>query len=176
MSQKLTRRKILRAEYVVLCASLLMLLFPFTPCRGTDESFMLEKGRSHFRDGEYYIAAIWLERVIKTYPATPHRREVLTDITRAYARSGHAGKAVRYLQILRKEFPEAADAFDSEYKKPVQSGITVKTGSPVPNVGPDPPPPGSAELIPTRSFEAKSSAASPPDPKVPAVFGGESRP
>jgi len=128
LSKKLTRFKNLQIKNVILITSLISVLFQsFPPLTQADESSMLENGRSHFQSGEYYFATTWLERILKNYPATPHRKEVLLMITRAYARSGRNDKAVDYLTMLRKEFPEAAASFESEYRRSNKSNPLQKT-------------------------------------------------
>jgi hypothetical protein len=128
---------------------------------------MLEKGRASFQSGKYYVAAVWLERILTNYPATSHRREVLMSITTAYARSGHAGKSVQYLHMLREEFPDAADSFDSDYIRPARSKEPVKAAT-----SPEPPAHKSPVLAATELPPVTHTAAEPP-PKVSAFSGDE---
>ena len=171
MSQKLTRRHGLQMIHLFSPAALLTLMFlSIAPCSRADEIAMLEKGRTFFQSGKYYYAATWYEHAFKSYPATLQRREVLIMITTAYTRSGHADKAVQYLRLLRKEFPEAADSFDSGYRKPARPVVPAQTAAPV-----EASVPAATEFIPVRSFEARAAAAPPVVPKVSDVSGGEPR-
>jgi hypothetical protein len=115
-----------------------MLFVFFTPCVQADDFSMLEEGKHHFQTKHYYFATTWLERLLNNYHASPHRREALIIISRAYFLSGRDEKAAQYLSILRSEFPDAVASMEPEYRKLAESVPSPKPAPPVPAVSPAP--------------------------------------
>ena len=146
MTQNLTQRKDLRGKRAVQVAAFLTLLFLWSApvVRAADEATMLVKGKTSFQLGEYYVATTWLERMLTKYPDTPHRSEVLLLLTKACARSDRNEKSVYYLRMLRKEFPQTAETFDAEYRKPA-----APVTAPGTRIDPSP---AAALLVPTAAL------------------------
>ncbi|MDD2897968.1 MAG: SPOR domain-containing protein [Desulfuromonadaceae bacterium] len=80
----------------------------FSPCVSAEDNSQLEKGKFYFQSGQYYFATTWLERFIRSYPTSVHRKEALIMISRAYALSDRDEKSARYQEILAREFPDSA--------------------------------------------------------------------
>lgn len=127
----------------------------------TGEESMLEQSRRHFQSGKYSFAATWLGRILRDYPSTSHRQEVLLLISKAYALSGRDDKAAPYLRSLLKEFPETAATLPPELLQLAKSTAP----SPPDQVAKPPAPSGEKPLIPS---SAGPSALLPiPAPRLP---------
>ena len=102
---------------LILIWILAMYLCPGASCAQTDENSMLEKARQQFSSGNYFFATTWLERILKSYPDTPHRKEILLMMAKAYDSTERNEKAVQTLQILLKDYPDAAASLDPRLLK-----------------------------------------------------------
>jgi hypothetical protein len=91
----------------------LLILFLAGNCYAiSSEGEMLAAARDHFNGGRYYFATTWLERILKSYPASANRKEVLTMAVKAYALSGREDRAAPYLTVLAGDFPGSAKGVD----------------------------------------------------------------
>jgi hypothetical protein len=141
----------------------------FTPCVRADDVSMLEMGKQHFQTKHYYFATTWLERLLNNYHASPHRREALIIISKAYVLSGRDEKAAHYLGILRSEFPDAEASMEPEYRKLAESVPTPKSAPPAPSVPIEPLPSPSGTKIDAAPQTAKPAVAvSKPVPTSPS--------
>ena len=87
---------------LILITLLVLSLGPVASHAQTDEASMLEQAKEHYRAKNYYFACTWLERVLKEYPATSRREEVLSMISKSYALTGRDEKAAEALHTLLK--------------------------------------------------------------------------
>lgn len=78
----------------------------------TDEATMLEQGTKQYQAGNYYYASTWLERLLKQYPRSAQRQEVLLMLANSYCLSGRDERALGTLRTLLKENPKAAQTLD----------------------------------------------------------------
>ena len=62
---------------LLLISLLALSLCPNLSYAQTDEAEMLEQARKQYQTGNYYFASTWMERILKEYPATPQREELL---------------------------------------------------------------------------------------------------
>ena len=154
---------------ITLSALLALLLFSCACYAQTGEDEMLELARTHFNSGNYYFATTWLGRILTTYPASPHRKEVLLMISKAYTLSGREEKAVPYLHKLLEEFPETATNLDPQLLKLAQSG---EPAPPAAIVSPSPPqsPPAEKTADPATAIKA-AVPATPVLPKTAPALG-----
>jgi len=164
---------------VVLVSLLAFLLYPFACNAQIDQETMLLQARQHLEKAEYYCATTWLERLLKSYPTTSHRKEVLLLISKAYAASDREEKASKALSTLLKEYPESSESLDPQLLKLANVGAPAGpslSGRP----GPAHKGPGSSQTIPpattpqtappaARSLVALAKAQAPPAvPEAPA--------
>lgn len=103
------------------------LLFACASFAATDDENLLLQAKQHLEKGEYYFATTWLERLMKSYPSTPHRKEVLLLMAKSYAASDRQEKAAKTLALLLKENPDAAKSLDGKLLK------LAKEGAPAPS-------------------------------------------
>lgn len=145
---------------MTLSTLLALLLFSCACYAQTGEETMLAKARTHFNNGKYYFATTWLGRILKNYPASPHRKEVLLLIAKAYTMSGREEKAVPYLHELLHDFPETAAKLDPELLELAQSGEPAR---PAAIVTPSPPqsPPAKKPTAPATARKAPAVLAAP---------------
>jgi outer membrane biosynthesis protein TonB len=143
---------------MTLSTLLALLLFSCACYAQTAEETMLAEARTHFNNGKYYFATTWLGRILINYPASPHRKEVLLLISKAYILSGREEKAVPYLHDLLHEFPETAAKLDPELLELAQSGEPVR---PAAIVSPSPPqsPPAEKPIVPVTASKAPAVLA-----------------
>jgi hypothetical protein len=153
---------------ITLSALLALLLFSCACYAQTGEDDMLELARTHFNSGNYYFATTWLGRILTTYPASPHRKEVLLMISKAYTLSGREEKAVPYLHKLLDEFPETATKLDPQLLKLAQSGEPAR---PAAIVSPSPPQSPPAEKTTDPAIKASAVPATPVLPKTAPALG-----
>jgi hypothetical protein len=102
---------------LMLITLLVLLLCPVASNAQTSEVSMLDQARRQFSAGEYYFATNWLEKILKSYPATPHREEVLVMMSKAYASTDRDEKAIQALRTLLKDYPKAAATLDPKLVK-----------------------------------------------------------
>jgi hypothetical protein len=102
---------------LMLITLLVLLLCPVVSHAQTSEASMLEQAKLQFSAGEYYFATNWLEKILKFYPATPHREEVLVMMSKAYASTARDEKAIQALRTLLKDYPKAAATLDPKLVK-----------------------------------------------------------
>lgn len=96
------------------------LIIPSASFAESDEASMFAQARSHFQESNYYFASTWLERILKKFPATPQREEVLMMLAKSYAATSRDEKAIRTLKTLLKDFPKAAGKLEPGLLKLVQ--------------------------------------------------------
>jgi len=164
---------------VILVSLLAFLLYPFACNAQIDQETMLLQARQHLEKAEYYYATTWLERLLKSYPTTSHRKEVLLLISKAYAASDREEKASKALSTLLKEYPESSQSLDPQLLKLANVGAPAGpslSGRP----GPAHKGPGSSQTIPpattpqtappaARSLVALAKTQAPPaGPEAPA--------
>ena len=101
-----------------------MLVIFFSPASSnaqTDETAMMEQAKLQLSAGKLYFATSWLERILKTYPKTLKREEVLLLLSKAYASSGRDERAAKTLRTLLKEYPKTVVSLDSTLLKLAES-------------------------------------------------------
>ena len=151
---------------LVLASLLVLFLCPISSHAQTDEESMLARARQHFSKGNYYLATTWLERIIKKYPATPRREEVLLMASKAYDLTGQDEKAAQTLRTLLKDYPEAAKSLDPRLLKLAGYG-PPESASPDPAAQPAPAAPTVNTAAPPPTVEPAASAAAVPSEQVP---------
>ena len=97
-----------KVRILFLAAVLACLIVPSASFAASDEAAIFTQGKKHYQDKSYYFASTWLERVLNKYPTTQKREEVLLMLARCYAGTSREEKAVRTLNTLLKDFPQAA--------------------------------------------------------------------
>ena len=162
-------------NFRVLLVSMLLFVFccPFASYAEQDEAAMMATAQKHYQEAGYYYATTWLERILKNWPNTPRRQEVLLMMVKAYAATGREGKALSTVKTLQRDFPRFAEKLDpgtlefvqglearkvapyASIEPPDQPGTSAAAALPVP--APVPAAPEAAEL-------ATSAAASPSSP------------
>ena len=142
----------------LLLASLLVLsLWPVAAYAKPTEESMLERAREQYRAGNYYFASTWMERILRDYPASSHREEVLSMIYRAFTSTGRDAKAAQALGTLQREYPKTAESL-------APKSVVAAEGHPAPAA------PERADASPARAEPApKTAAPAPAVPSVPAV-------
>lgn len=144
----------------ILTALMVLLLFSCTCYAQIEEQAMLEQARQHFLTGRYYFATSWLGRILRDYPATHHRKEVLLLLAKAHALSGRDEKATQYLHGLLKEFPEVFATLDPELSK-LANSAKITPPDPLAKPAAPAPPAGDQANVPT-------PAEPPARPPIPA--------
>lgn len=99
----------------MLLASILLLVMSVpAPSFGNtgDEAAMMATARGHYNEGGYYYATTWLERVLKNYPNTSRREEVLLMMAKAYVATAREEKARQTVAKLQKDFPQSLGKLD----------------------------------------------------------------
>jgi hypothetical protein len=107
---------------VVLTIVLFLFLGPVSSYAKTEEGRMLTQAREQYQAGNYYFASTWMERLLKEYPTTTQRQEVLLLLAKSYASTGRDAKAVVTLRELLKDFPKAAETLDPKLLKLLDMG------------------------------------------------------
>jgi tetratricopeptide (TPR) repeat protein len=92
----------------VLLASLLAMFLCHPAMANTSDQEMLAQGKQHLQNHKYSFATTWFERLLKTYPASSHRKEVLHLMAQAYLATDREEKAAEALHKLVKQYPEEA--------------------------------------------------------------------
>jgi hypothetical protein len=82
-----------------------------------DEAEMMAMAKGHYQEGGYYYASTWLERILRTWPQTAQREEILLMMAKSYAATGREDKAARVVKTLMKDYPQAAAKLDPETLK-----------------------------------------------------------
>lgn len=82
-----------------------------------DEAEMMATAKGHYQEGGYYYASTWLERILRTWPQTAQREEILLMMAKSYAATGREDKAARVVKTLIKDYPQAAAKLDPETLK-----------------------------------------------------------
>lgn len=181
---------------LILVSFLVLLLSPVASHAETDENSMLEQARQQFSSGNYYFATTWLERLLKNYPATPHRKEILVMMAKSYDATERDEKAAEAVRTLMKDYPDAAATLDSRLLKlagynPPPGSASSGTAVPPAHIEPDAktaamqkvPKPAEPSQVPSsppvpltppaQTGSSVKTAASPPviEPAAPAVTG-----
>ena len=116
---------------LILTSLLVLLLCPLVSYAQTNEANMLEQAREQYRTGNYYFATTWMERILKEYPATSKREEILVMMLKAYSSTGRDAKAAQALDTLVKQYPKTVATLDPDllkaagYLKPAQTASTA---------------------------------------------------
>lgn len=147
----------------MLLVSVLLFVFccPFASYAESDEDAMMANAKSHYQSGGYYFATTWLERILKNWPDTPQREEVLLMMANAYAATGRDEKALRTVKTLLKEFPQSKGKLDPSVLKFVEEVQARKAGT-QPSTKP-------VALPSTSTPTAKATAEPAPAPAAPAA-------
>lgn len=183
-------------NFRMLLVSMLLFVFcfPFASYAQQDEAAMMATAQKHYQEAGYYYATTWLERIIKNWPNTPRRQEVLLMMVKAYAATGREGKALATVKTLQRDFPRYAEKLDPGTLEFVQ-GLEAREVAPyasiepldqpdtsaaagVPVPAPVPATPEAAEPAtdatafpssPAPAVDAEPSPAAPPVAQVPPV-------
>jgi hypothetical protein len=99
-------------QKLILISLLALILSPVVSYANPEEETMLAQARQHLDAKEYHFATTWFERLLKKYPASAHRKEVLLMISKAYLASDREEKAIKPLGTLLKEYPDVAQTLD----------------------------------------------------------------
>ena len=142
---------------LILVSFLVLLLSPVASHAETDENSMLEQAKQQFGSGNYYFATSWMERLLKEYPATPHRKEILVMMAKSYDATGRDEKAAETVRTLMKDYPDAAASLDSRLLK--QAGYNPPPGSA--SSGTAAPP---AQIVPDVKTAAMQKVPKPAEP------------
>lgn len=86
----------------------------------SDEAAMMTTAKAHYQDGGYYYASTWLERILRKWPDTAQREEILVMMAKSYAATGREDKAARTVKTLLKDYPQAAGKLDRDILKSAQ--------------------------------------------------------
>ena len=113
----------------MLMVAILLAVFisPVASYAQPDEAIMLAQARKHYQERNYYFSSTWLERVLKTYPQTPQREEVLLMLAKSYAETERNERAVRAVQTLLKDYPKSVATLEPGILK--LAGIAPPPGS-----------------------------------------------
>lgn len=154
---------------LILTSLLVVFLCPFASYAKSDEASMLEIARQQYQTGSYYFATTWLERILKSYPATTQREEVLVMMSKSYASTNREKKAAQALLTLLKDYPNAAATLDPEllklveYSKPPVLAVAETAETAVPTA------PTEAAVKMAATTSAAQPEASPLPPAAPPV-------
>ncbi|MBU5636902.1 tetratricopeptide repeat protein [Geomonas sp. Red69] len=130
------------------------LIVPSASFADSDEASMFTQARNHYKENSYYFASTWLERILKKYPSTSQREEVLLMLAKCYASTSREEKAVRTLKTLLKDFPKASDKLEPGLLKMVQD-----QSQPPPQLAEPEPVPPAAEKAAAEKVAAEKVAA-----------------
>ncbi|MDD2850644.1 MAG: SPOR domain-containing protein [Desulfuromonadaceae bacterium] len=122
----------------------------FLPAQMSDDG-MMEEASQHFKDRNGYFASTWLERLLKTYPSTRHRRDALLMLAKSYSMTQRDEKAAMSVLLLLKEFPEESTTLDNELKLLINtSSLSTEIAAPtaLPVQLPAVPDPISPDIVP----------------------------
>lgn len=160
----------------LILVSLLPLFFSW----GSEEA-TLKEVRIDMKTGYYHLATVRLERLLKEYPKSPHRREMLPLIIKSYVLSKREQEAIPHIHTFLNEFPTEAATLDPQFLKllpppPTQpaESIPLATASAAPAepvVGKEVPPSVSVKKEPVEMAPpaAKSAALPVQEPAPPAA-------
>lgn len=140
-------------------------LMPVLFFLGSEEP-TLKEAKIDMRVGQYHLAAVRLERLLKEYPESSHCQEMLTLIVNAYALSHREEEAIAHLRTLLHKFPGASATLDPKLLKLVPP-------EPPPQSDVPPPVQTAAPSLPVPAMDNRSSAAAPPS-SVPSADFAES--
>jgi len=114
---------------------------------GSEEG-ALKDARVDVSTGYYHLATVRLERILREYPKSRHRSEMLLLIVKSYALSHREAEAIPHLRALLREFPEEAARLDPKFLKLLPA---ASPPSPVDSV-----PKGIFEPVPPEPANAKA--------------------
>jgi len=122
---------------------------------------MLEQGMTQYQAGNYYYASSWFERILKQYPNTAKKREILTLLATSCAVTGREEKAGKVLRNLLREYPQAAQGLDPKLlqlagQQPAHDSVAD-------------PEPAPAAKVPAWSKKPAPAAVPAPEPVVSAA-------
>ena len=146
---------------LVLTTLLLLALSASDSYAKTDEATMLEQGMTQYQAGNYYYASSWFERILKQYPNTAKKREILTLLATSCAVTGREEKAGKVLRNLLREYPQAAQGLDPKLlqlagQQPAHDSVAD-------------PEPAPAAKVPAWSKKPAPAAVPAPEPVVSAA-------
>ncbi len=103
----------------MLLVSVLLSVFccPLLSHAQLDEAEMMATAKGHYQEGGYYYASTWLERILRNWPQTAQREEILLMMAKSYAATGREDKAARVVKTLMRDYPQAAAKLDPETLK-----------------------------------------------------------
>ncbi|QXE87955.1 tetratricopeptide repeat protein [Geomonas nitrogeniifigens] len=130
------------------------LIVPSASFADSDEASMFTQARNHYKENSYYFASTWLERILKKYPSTSQREEVLLMLAKCYASTSREEKAVRTLKTLLKDFPKASDKLEPGLLKMVQD----QSQQPPQLAEPEPVPPAAEKAAAEKAAAEKAAA------------------
>ncbi|QWV98798.1 tetratricopeptide repeat protein [Geomonas nitrogeniifigens] len=130
------------------------LIVPSESFADSDEASMFTQARNHYKENSYYFASTWLERILKKYPSTSQREEVLLMLAKCYASTSREEKAVRTLKTLLKDFPKASDKLEPGLLKMVQD----QSQQPPQLAEPEPVPPAAEKAAAEKAAAEKAAA------------------
>ena len=124
-------------NFRVLLVSMLLFVFccPFASYAEQDEAAMMATAQKHYQEAGYYYATTWLERILKNWPNTPRRQEVLLLMVKAYAATGREEKALSAVKTLQRDFPRYAEKLDPGTLEFVQ-GLEARKVAPYASIEP----------------------------------------
>jgi hypothetical protein len=121
---------------LILASLMPMLLF------GGAEEKTLKEARIDVKTGFYHLATVRLESLLKEYPESEHRSEMLQLIIKSYVLSKREQEAIPYIRIFLKEFPNESGSLDPKYLSLLSALPEAKAAEPVPEAAAPPSPPG----------------------------------
>ena len=142
---------------LILIVTLALLLCPIACYAITDEATMLQQAREQYQEGNYYFASTWIERVLKEYPATAGREQLLLMLLKSYISTGRTAKATAVVNTLRQEYPTTADSLDADTLK--KSGYLPPPQYDLGEIAEPPSAPGAAAQAPAPTSAAADGKA-----------------
>lgn len=121
-------------KVLMLLVSMLLSVFchPLVTQAQQDEAAMMATAKGHYQEGGYYYASTWLERILRNWPATAQREEILLMMAKSYAATGREDKAARTVETLLKDYPQAAVKLDQDILKLVRAPDLQVGEAPIP--------------------------------------------
>jgi len=89
-------------------------LFPMFLWGGVEEK-TLKEVRVDMRTGYYHLATVRLERLLREYPKSTYRKEMLPLIIQSYVLSKREKEAIPHILAFIREFPVEATSLDPTY-------------------------------------------------------------
>lgn len=164
--------------YTLRSFAITTMLIPFLLFGNSEES-TLKEARIDVRVAQYHLAAVRLERLLKEYPKSHNRPEILTLIVKSYVMSKRDEDALPHLRALIQEFPREAATLDPKILELLPPSERPEKIVPVVAASPKPPeasvvvaavaPPVIKKQPPAEVAPVVAAVTPPPPEPVPAT-------